>query len=172
MPLDLLGLHKQRHRWAMGIARVLISTLRRWRSDLTGTWSLGGLRAVLIVSQLSSRLNLGALAALCLLAEPFQQVLLPEPDRLVTDGAILLGTTTLALILASVAIPLATHLTATATFPMRLQAIASRTAMLPVSAGATLVGLMSGRQAFAVTPKQAPSANDGFYTRILQPATG
>ena len=163
MPLDLAGLHRQRHRWAMGNARVLASTLPYGLRDVSRTGPVGALRTALILSQLSAWLNTGALAALCLAVAMVQRSLPPwSESQNLTSLTIALSTLTLAVILTGTIVPLARQQHGQAGAMGRYYAICSRIAMLPVSALATVAGFLPTRQIFAVTPKQRSMQRQSF----------
>lgn len=149
MPLDVAGLHKQRHRWASGNARVLVQWLT------TGPFRSGraaAFRNLLIVSQLAAWLNFGAVAGLTLLAG---LVHLGRAD----GGAGLAGAAvwvSAAALMATVAsaVPLLTNGALRRDgLQVRITAFWSRIAMLPVAAWATVVGFLPVAQRFQVTPK-------------------
>ena len=66
MPLDLRNLHRQRARWAAGNARVLVEALRRWRRGGRDAGA-GPFQRLLVVAQLATWLNLGAIAVVTLI---------------------------------------------------------------------------------------------------------
>ncbi|MDT8855726.1 glycosyltransferase family 2 protein [Paracoccaceae bacterium Fryx2] len=153
MPLDLAGLHTQRHRWAAGNARVLVATAWRWTA--AGRRAASPLHRSLVVSQLAAWLNLGALACALLVAGLVQTGLGLSPAQGFDAPAatITLSVGTLALILCGAVVPLLRPDDLRTRWPVRFGALLSRVAMLPVSAGATLSGLSTRPQAFRVTPK-------------------
>lgn len=171
MPLDLAGLHQQRHRWASGNARVLA----QWLSSRPRSGSFWGtsafFRNLLIVSQLVAWLNFGVIATVTLLAGLAHLAL--NADAYAAPGL------AWALIWVSAAALAATVMSALPVLmqspsraeplSVRMTAFWSRIAMLPVAGAATLVGILPLEQEFKVTPKTATTKGARRARRHLSP---
>ena len=157
MPLDLASLHQQRLRWAAGNAQVLLTTACRWaKRDAPQSTRL---HKVLVASQLAAWLNFGALAAATLMAALAQLALgLATSGDFAPQAAIAFSLATVMLIFCGAIYPLVRAERAQAHRSVRWQALLFRVGMLPVSALATLSGLLPRRQVFHVTPKEVGAA--------------
>ena len=158
MPLDLRNLHRQRARWAAGNARVLVEALRRW---LPGGRDAGAgpLQRLLVVAQLATWLNLGAIAVVTLIAGVGQAAIggWTGQGAALADATILLSAATMALILLATVYPMLSATLPRVPVAVRLQALASRLSMVPVAACATIEGVRHKRQEFRITAKTRPS---------------
>lgn len=153
MPLDLTGLHKQRHRWAAGNARVLalwLPQILRSRPSPRSHWMF---RQLLVVSQLTAWLNMGCLAVLTLCAALAHMALGVEGGRATVQMTIWLSCSTILTIVASALPLLSNRHHPRDTLQICLTAFLSRIAILPVAAWATLIGALPKPQRFHVTPK-------------------
>lgn len=168
MPLDLRNLHGQRQRWAAGNARVLAGALRGWLGPGRDAGA-GPLQRMLVVAQLAAWLNLGAVAVVTLLAAVVQAGFgrATGLGTAIPDTTILLSFATMGLILGATAWPILRAMLPEVPVSVRMQALASRMSMLPISACATIEGLQSKRQAFRVTAKVQPTAHAAQITSIL-----
>ena len=164
MPLDLGGLHTQRHRWAAGNARVLMLTITRWMSGgaLQSTFQ----QKALVLSQLAAWLNLGVFATF-ILAIALIQIAWSPANAELGSFAIFYSASTLLLILVAAVLPLMRRHETQASLAVRSGAFLSRVAMLPVSATATVAGLAPRAQRFQVTKKSTFKSPNGRWTTTL-----
>lgn len=159
MPLDLRNLHRQRHRWAAGNARVLIGVLRRWLGTGRGAGA-GLLQRLLVVAQLAAWLNLGAVAVVTLIVGVVQAGIgrLTGNASAVPDATILFSAATMVLILIAAAYPVLHGIRPPVPVSVRFQALASRLSMVPIAACATIAGTQSRSQEFRITAKICPGS--------------
>ena len=167
MPLDLRNLHRQRARWAAGNARVLVEALRRWRPGGRDAGA-GPFQRLLVVAQLATWLNLGAIAVVTLILGVGQAAIggWTGQGAALADATILLSAATMALILLATVYPMLSATLPRVPVAVRLQALASRLSMLPIAACATIDGVRRKRQKFLITAKTRPG---GATARIDGP---
>lgn len=152
---------------------MLATVLGRWSSQKRSLRAIK-LQDVLIIAQLSAWLNLGALALATAMASMLQ-LWLSHPDMsalTLPDLTLLLSTLSFFLILLGTVSPLLGGVSDNPPFAIRWHALASRLAMVPISASATIAGLSPRRQVFKVTRKQSalrahPSLNLALATVTL-----
>lgn len=164
MPLNIAGLHSQRHRWAAGNARVLQTTVVRWLMNRAQGSSFN--QKVLIASQLSAWLNLGIIAAVLLGISLIQNALFRELDTM-TSWSIAVSSATVILIFASSGFPLMLRGEKRTSMRVRCDAFRARISMLPVSAIATVCSIVQRPQSFRVTPKRPSGVAQAQWTATL-----
>lgn len=148
MPLDLRSLDRQRHRWAAGNIRTALHGVA---DTLASGRGLGLRQGLLAASQLTAWANFAAPATLTLLAAQMQ---IAAGGGDLSTATTLVSIVTLVLALLSAIYPLVRAGRRADQCPHNLAtAVATRIALLPTSAAATMAGLLPRSQRFSVTPK-------------------
>ncbi len=147
LPLTLSSLSKQRHRWTGGNLR----TLALYLPDLLAhDRALRDRQVIAIIAQLGAWLNFSLVPAACLLSVSLFE----------TENPALIGVASLSLLLGLGDILMRFMVRSLAEVPKRglaVSAIASRLALAPAAARATVDAFFPGAQRFAVTRKSMPS---------------
>ncbi|MCU0912819.1 MAG: glycosyltransferase [Rhodobacteraceae bacterium] len=155
LPFDLPSLHRQRYRWTAGNVRTL----------LLGLSGLGMRQGALVVSQLTAWANLALIFAAVLAGAGLRLAAAPGygPAQALAEVAVAGLAVAYAATLGPLAVAALRDRAPAATL---VEALATRIALLPTSAIATLDALLGARPGFAVTAKDA-SGSSGLPMPVL-----